>query len=85
MRHLREAIAANRLPHALILAGPRGAGKYTLAVMLAQTVNCLDPRVTDGLPDFCGVCSNCERIGQAADETAGKLKDALDAYAEDFG
>jgi DNA polymerase III subunit delta' len=67
VRHLREAIAANRLPHALILAGPRGAGKYTLAVMLAQAVNCLDPRVTDGLPDFCGVCSNCERIGQAAD------------------
>jgi DNA polymerase III subunit delta' len=67
VRHLREAIAANRLPHALILAGPRGAGKYTLAVMLAQAVNCLDPRVSDGLPDFCGVCSNCERIGQAAD------------------
>jgi DNA polymerase-3 subunit delta' len=67
VRHLRESIAAARLPHSLILAGPRGAGKYTLAVMLAQTANCLDPRETDGLPDFCGVCSNCERIGQAAD------------------
>ena len=67
VRHLRESIAAGRLPHALILAGPRGAGKYTLAVMLAQAANCLNPAETDGLPDFCGACSNCIRIGEAAD------------------
>jgi DNA polymerase III subunit delta' len=67
VRHLRESLAASRLPHALILAGPRGAGKYTLAVMLAQAANCLDPQTTDGLPDFCGTCSNCRRIGEAAD------------------
>ena len=41
VRHLREALAAGRLPHSLILTGPRGAGKYTLAVMLAQAANCL--------------------------------------------
>jgi DNA polymerase III subunit delta' len=65
VRHLREAIAAGRLPPALILAGPRGAGKYTLAVMLAQTMACLQPKQTDGLPDFCGVCHNCTRIALA--------------------
>jgi DNA polymerase III subunit delta' len=62
VRHLREAISASRMPPALILAGPRGAGKYTLAIMLAQTMACLQKPVTDGLPDFCGVCSNCTRI-----------------------
>ncbi|MGC2398797.1 MAG: DNA polymerase III subunit delta', partial [Acidobacteriaceae bacterium] len=62
VRHLREAIAAGRMPQAIILAGPRGAGKYTLAIMLAQTMACLQQPVTDGLPDFCGVCSNCTRI-----------------------
>lgn len=67
VRHLREGLAAGRLPHALILAGPHGAGKYTLAIMLAQAANCLDPRETDGLPDFCGTCSNCRRIGEAMD------------------
>ena len=61
---MREAAAAGRLPSATILAGPRGAGKYTLAVKLAQTVNCLDRKETDGLPDYCGVCSNCVRIGE---------------------
>ncbi|MFT4111785.1 ATP-binding protein [Silvibacterium sp.] len=70
VRHLREAIAAGRLPHALILSGPRGAGKYTLAVMLAQAANCLEQPLTDGLPDFCGTCSNCTRIGQSADLNA---------------
>lgn len=64
--HLRESIRAGRFPHSLILAGPRGAGKYTLSLMLAQAFNCLHPTETDGLPDFCGVCSNCVRIGDAA-------------------
>lgn len=67
VRHLREAIAADRFPHALILSGPRGAGKYTLAIKLAETLNCLNLKELDGLPDPCGVCRNCERIGLATD------------------
>ncbi|QNI34922.1 DNA polymerase III subunit delta' [Alloacidobacterium dinghuense] len=74
VRHLREGIAQGRLPHALILAGPRGSGKYTLALMLAQAANCLNPTESDGLPDFCGVCRNCTRIAQAM---------ALDARVEE--
>ena len=64
--HLRESVRAGRFPHSMILAGPRGAGKYTLALMLAQAVNCLRPPESGGLPDFCGVCSNCVRIAAAA-------------------
>jgi DNA polymerase-3 subunit delta' len=64
--HLRESIRAGRFPHSLILAGPRGAGKYTLALMLAQAVNCLNPTESEGLPDFCGRCSNCIRIAASA-------------------
>jgi DNA polymerase III subunit delta' len=62
VRRLRETLAAGRLPSAMILSGSRGAGKYTLAVLLAQAANCLTPITTDGLPDACGVCANCERI-----------------------
>ena len=64
--HLRESVRAGRFPHSLILAGPRGAGKYTLALMLAHAVNCLNPVETDGLPDFCGRCTNCTRIAGSA-------------------
>lgn len=81
VRHLREAIAAGRFPQALILSGPRGAGKYTLAVALAQTLNCLDPQQSDGLPDPCGVCSNCVRIGQSADLDA-RFEEAVAAREE---
>jgi DNA polymerase-3 subunit delta' len=65
VRHLREAVAAERIPPALILSGARGAGKFTLALMLAQTINCLVQPTTDGLPDFCGTCANCLRIASA--------------------
>jgi DNA polymerase-3 subunit delta' len=71
--HLRESIRAERFPQSLILAGPRGAGKYTLALMLAKAVNCLQPTESDGLPDFCGVCRNCTRIADSANlEDAGR-------------
>jgi DNA polymerase-3 subunit delta' len=63
---LRESVRAGRFPQALILAGPKGAGKYTLALMLARAMNCLEQPESDGLPDYCGRCANCERIGEAA-------------------
>jgi DNA polymerase-3 subunit delta' len=66
VRRLRESIAAERFPHSMILAGPKGAGKYTLALMLARAVNCLNPTESDGLPDYCGRCSNCTRIADSA-------------------
>jgi DNA polymerase-3 subunit delta' len=79
--HLRESIRAERFPQSLILAGPRGAGKYTLALMLAKAVNCLQPTESDGLPDFCGVCANCTRIALSADLEA-RVAEAVDARDE---
>src|ERR1700684_465119 len=67
VQRLRDMLARNRVPHAVILSGPRGSGKYTLAMMLAQALNCLAPIETNGLPDFCGQCANCRRIALAAD------------------
>jgi len=66
VRRLREGLRSGHFPQALILAGPKGAGKYTLALMLAQAVNCLEPTQSDGLPDFCGHCANCVRIAESA-------------------
>jgi DNA polymerase-3 subunit delta' len=82
--HLRESMRAGRFPHSLILAGPRGAGKYTLALMLARAFNCLRPTETNGLPDFCGVCSNCTRIADAAnlEERVAEAVETRDALRE---
>ena len=64
---IREMLARERFPHAVILTGPAGSGKYTLATMVARAMNCLEPPIADGLPDFCGKCSNCIRIAQMED------------------
>src|SRR6202166_3559867 len=78
VRQLRDMLARNRFPQAVILAGPAGSGKYTLALMLAKAMNCLAPVTTNGLPDFCGVCSNCTRIAQAEDLDA-RFAEAVEA------
>ena len=78
VHRLREMLAKKRFPHAVILSGGQGSGKYTLAVMLARAMNCLDRPIFDGLPDFCGKCSNCTRIGQAEDLEA-RFSEAVEA------
>jgi len=59
---LRGTLRSKRVPHALLFAGPRGVGKFTLARMFAQAANC--ERLMD---DFCGKCATCQRISQLAD------------------
>jgi len=78
VERLRESVQHQRIPQAIILAGPRGAGKYTLALMYARLINCLNLKESGGLPDYCGVCRNCERIGEAADLDA-RITEALSA------
>ncbi len=56
---LRRAIRKDRLPHAMIFSGPQGVGKCTLAVLLAQYLNCPSPTGESG----CGSCPVCVRIG----------------------
>jgi DNA polymerase-3 subunit delta' len=68
---LRTAIAAGHLPHSIILSGPAGAGKYTLALLLTMAIECeRQPRDLwsngQSLAGFCGRCSNCTRIASAA-------------------
>jgi DNA polymerase III subunit delta' len=85
---LREMLAHDRFPHAVILTGARGAGKYTLAQMVAKAMNCLNrpepgglfaaAAPADELPDFCGKCSNCLRIAQA-DDLESRCTEAVEA------
>jgi DNA polymerase-3 subunit delta' len=89
LEQLRTAIAAGRLPHSLILSGPAGAGKYTLALMLAMAVECeRQPRDLwsngQSLASFCGVCHNCTRIASAAnlDEEVDKAVAAREEMRE---
>jgi DNA polymerase-3 subunit delta' len=56
---IRRAIAAERPPHALMLVGPRGVGKTTLANDLAAGLLCLaeDPNARP-----CRNCRSCRKV-----------------------
>jgi len=62
---LQRAVAEDRVGQSLLMAGPRGVGKYQFAIALAQALNC--EHVKDGAA--CGNCVPCLRIerGEHAD------------------
>ncbi len=55
-RRLREMVDSNHIPHALLLEGPAGCGKFALARALAQYIHCT-ARTPEG--DACGRCPAC--------------------------
>lgn len=59
---LRAMLRRERVPSAMLFAGPRGIGKFTLARMFAQAANC--ERLRD---DFCGECDTCKKISLLAE------------------
>jgi DNA polymerase-3 subunit delta' len=77
---LSEHAARGSLRHAYLLTGPQGLGRRTLALALAQALNCPQP-IAPGQP--CQVCHTCQRIrAQAypdlsviqAEQVGGSLK-----------
>ena len=55
---LRQMALSERLPHALLLLGPAGSGKRTLALALTQFLLC-DNRTA---ADACGHCAACNKV-----------------------
>ena len=57
LRRLVPILAQGREAHAYLLTGPPHVGKMTLALNVAQAVNCLN-----GAAEPCGVCAQCHRV-----------------------
>ena len=59
-QHLKELFAenirSNKLPHAIILEGDKGSGRYSFALNIAAAALCTD------IVKPCGVCKNCRQV-----------------------
>ena len=58
---LQRARRSGRLPHALLLHGPEGIGKGTVARAFATALLCEEEGV-----DACGRCNSCLRVGHGS-------------------
>ena len=70
-------IESGTLPHALLLGGPRGSGKRTLALAIAAALNC-ERRTNTTAPLPCGLCNSCKRIAENNFTDLKVLKKAKD-------
>jgi DNA polymerase III subunit delta' len=57
---LRQALQSNQMPHALLFLGNEGVGKGSVALAVAQALNC-ENRLSD--QDACGQCRSCRLFG----------------------
>lgn len=56
VEELRHLVAAGRAQRTVVLAGPSGVGKTTLATMLGLALNCAAPPQPG---EICGACASC--------------------------
>src|SRR5947209_16643276 len=63
---LRGAVAAGRVAHGYLFAGPRGVGKTTAARILAMALNCERRASAAVAGEPCGACDSCTRIWTGA-------------------
>jgi DNA polymerase-3 subunit delta' len=72
---LRQHAARGDVRHAYLFCGPPGLGRRTLALRLAQALNCTKP-FAPGVP--CGLCRDCKQI-DAMQHPDMNIIQALDA------
>lgn len=82
LRRVSRALSRDTLPPSLLFAGPRGVGKASTAVAVAQALNCEQAVRGTGEEfalDSCGVCATCRRVA------SGKFSELLVVRPDESG
>jgi DNA polymerase-3 subunit delta' len=72
---LKDQALHNSSRHAYLITGPQGVGRRTLAVRLAQALNCLHPTYP-GVP--CRQCRTCEQIDRLQHPDISVIQSEMD-------
>ncbi|MCS7033383.1 MAG: DNA polymerase III subunit delta' [Phycisphaerae bacterium] len=78
---LRSSLAAGRLPHGMIFAGPPGVGKATTAEALAGVVLC--PEASQ--QRACGQCASCRALAAGSHPDFHRVYRQLARFRKDEG
>lgn len=85
-QRLLTMVASGRMPHALLMSGPRGNGKMALALALAKLLCCSFPKEDDA----CGECKSCKAMNKLMHPDINyafpivKLKAGRDTVCDDY-
>lgn len=74
---IKKILLTQRLPHAMLFAGPKGTGKTSTARIFSKSINCLNNLYAkkSNLIEPCNQCLNCKSI------TAGTSPDVIEMDA----
>ena len=59
-QRLIQEVNEGRIPHAQLICGPEGVGKFPLALAYARYISCTNRGTTDA----CGVCPSCVKFNK---------------------
>ncbi len=79
LEKLGEQAIRGDVAHAYELSGPRSIGKHTVALRIAQTLNCTaDPVISGG----CGACVSCRKIDRGVHPDVPMVTRLVDQLVE---
>jgi DNA polymerase-3 subunit gamma/tau len=83
---LKKLLASKIIPHALLLSGPKGTGKTSIARIIAKAVNCHNNRFAEinELIDPCNRCPSCLAVEKSASPDVSEIDAASNRGIEEI-
>lgn len=83
---IKKLLEAKEIPHALLLSGPKGTGKTSVARIIAKAINCQNNRFAgvSSTINPCNHCSSCIAIDQSSSPDVSEIDAASNRGIEEI-